>query len=68
MCIVGGMRLSMLTGVHDPQHVRDYTRRLCQEVGRGGGFIMCTDIFELEGTNPEMVQTWIDATREFGCY
>ncbi len=68
MCIVGGMKLSMLTGVHSKQFIRDYTRRLCAEVGKGGGYIMCTDIFELEGTDPEMVKVWIDATREFGQY
>lgn len=68
MCIVGGMKISMLTGVVSAKKVRDYTRWLCQEVGKGGGFIMSNDIFEFEGADPEMVKVWLDATREFGTY
>jgi hypothetical protein len=68
MCIVGGMKVSMLSGTVSAKEVRDYTRWLCQEVGKGGGFIMSTDIFEFEGTDPEMVKVWLEATREFGQY
>jgi uroporphyrinogen-III decarboxylase len=68
MCIVGGMKVSLLSGAASAEEIREQTRKLCREVGKGGGFIMCTDIFELEGTNPEMVKVWIDATKEFGQY
>jgi len=68
MCIVGGMKLSMLDGSVGAQEIRESTHKLCEEAGKGGGFIMSTSIFELEGTNPEMVKVWIDATREFGQY
>lgn len=67
MCIVGGMRNSLLqTGT--PEQVRDYTRQLCEVVGRGGGFIMTTGIGEMEGCKPELVKVWVDATREYGVY
>lgn len=68
MCIVGGMKLSLLDGATSAAEIREYTHRLCQEVGRGGGYIMSTDIFESEGTKPEMLEVWAEATREFGRY
>jgi hypothetical protein len=67
MCIVGGMKVSML--VDGTAHeVRDRTRRHCELVGKGGGYIMTTNTGELEGCNPELVKAWVDATREFGAY
>ncbi len=66
MCIVGGMPVTMLVG-STPAEVREFTRKLCQVVGRNGGFIMSTDIGEMEGCNPELIKVWIDATKEFGC-
>lgn len=68
MCIVGGMKVSMLSGGADAAKIRDYTRMLCRDVGKGGGFIMSTDILDLDCTDPELVKTWIDATKEFGQY
>ncbi len=67
MPIMGGMPNSLLQS-GTVEQVRDYTRRLCQEVGKGGGFIMTTYVGELEGANPELIAAWIDATREFGQY
>jgi uroporphyrinogen-III decarboxylase len=68
MCISGGMKVSMLGGGATAAEVRAYTKRLCQEVGKGGGFIMSTDIGSLESCKPEMIEVWVDATREFGRY
>lgn len=65
MCIVGGMPVSMLMA-GTPQQVREHARRLCDRVGAGGGFIMSTDIGEMEGCSPDLIQTWVDATCEFG--
>ena len=65
MCIVGGMPVSMLMA-GSAQQVRAHTRRLCEQVGAGGGFIMSTDIGEMEGCSPELIQAWAEATREFG--
>jgi hypothetical protein len=67
MCIFGGMKVSMLMG-WTVEEIRERTKKVCEEVGKGGGFIMTTDIGELEGCNPEMVKAWVDATKEFGAY
>jgi hypothetical protein len=64
MCIVGGMPVSMLRTSVD--EVRAVTRRLCEEVGRDGGFVMSTNIGDLEGAKLELVKAWVDATKEFG--
>jgi hypothetical protein len=67
MCILGGMKNSLLqTGTVDD--VRQFTIKLCQEIGKGGGFIMSTTVGEMEGCKPELVKIWVDATREFGTY
>jgi hypothetical protein len=64
MCIVGGMPLSLLqTGT--PEQVRGLTRKLCEEVGEGGGFIMSSSTV-LDEAKPELVRAWVDATREYG--
>jgi len=68
MCIVGGMKVSMLAGGATAAEIRQHTRTLCEEVGKGGGFIMSSDILDLDGTDPELVKVWIDATKEFGQY
>ncbi|MBN2025966.1 MAG: hypothetical protein JW854_04330 [Actinobacteria bacterium] len=66
MCILGGMPLSLLqTGT--PEQVREHTRRLIEEVGEGGGFIMGSSTV-LDEAKPELVKAWVDATREYGQY
>jgi hypothetical protein len=67
MCIMGGMPVSLLAG-GTVQEIRTHTKRLCEVVGKGGGFIMTTSTGELEGCKPELVKAWIDATKEFGTY
>jgi uroporphyrinogen-III decarboxylase len=51
-----------------PQQVRDWTKQLCEKVGKGGGFIMTTNVGEMEGSRLENVRAWVDATWEFGVY
>lgn len=67
MCIIGGMKNSLLQSGTVAQ-VRERTRKVCEIVGKGGGFIMATEVGELEGCSPELIRAWIDATREFGVY
>ena len=65
MCIGGGMPNSLLlAGTVD--QVREHTRRVCKEAGKGGGFIFCTNTWEMEGCKPELVQAWGDAIKEYG--
>lgn len=67
MCIMGGMPNSMLQG-GTVEEVREHTKKVCQVVGKGGGFIMSVGIGEMEGSKPELVKAWVDATKEFGQY
>jgi uroporphyrinogen-III decarboxylase len=67
MCIVGGMPNSLLKA-GPVEEVREHTQRLCEIVGKNGGFMMCTAVGEMAGSNPEYVHAWADATREFGKY
>jgi uroporphyrinogen-III decarboxylase len=67
LCIMGGMPNSLLqTGT--VEDVREHTRKVCEVVGKGGGFIMSTGIGEMEGCKPDLVKAWVEATREYGVY
>jgi uroporphyrinogen-III decarboxylase len=66
-CIMGGMPVSLLAG-GTAAEVRERTKKVCEVCGKGGGFIMTTDIGELQGRDPALIQVWADATREFGQY
>lgn len=68
MCIIGGMPLTYLKPGRSQTEVRELTHRLCEEVGKGGGFIMANNVMELEGCDEDLIQVWTDATREFGVY
>ena len=67
MCIIGGMRNSLLQS-GTVEQVRDHTKKVCEVAGKGGGFIMSPGVGEMEGSNPDLVRTWVDATHEFGVY
>jgi len=67
MCIMGGMKNSLLQS-GTVEQVRALTKKVCEVVGKGGGFVMCTGVGEMEGSNLELVRAWVDATREFGVY
>ncbi len=67
MCIIGGMPNSMLaSGTFD--EIRKHTKKVCEDVGKGGGFIMSTGVGEMSGSKPELVKAWVDATKEYGKY
>jgi uroporphyrinogen-III decarboxylase len=67
MCIMGGMPNSLLQA-GTVESVREFTKKLCQIVGKAGGYMMGTNIGEMEGSKPELVRAWVDATKEFGVY
>lgn len=66
MCVQGGFPVSLLQA-GTPEQIRELTKKMCEGVGKDGGFIMgpSTTISE---SNPELVKIWIDATREYGRY
>jgi hypothetical protein len=66
MCIAGNMPVALLH-VGTEQEIRDYTRKLIEDVGKDGGFVMsCGGV--MDEADPERVKIWRDATREFGSY
>jgi uroporphyrinogen-III decarboxylase len=67
MCIIGGIKNSLLQA-GTPEQVRAETKRVCEILGEGGGFIISPGVGEMEGCNLELVRVWADATREFGVY
>jgi len=67
MCIIGGMPLALFKG-GSATKVREHTQKVCEEVGKDGGFIFTTNVMELEGCDPELVQVWVDAVKEYGVY
>jgi len=67
MCIAGGMPNSLLAA-GPVEEIRAHTKKLCEVVGKNGGFIMSTAVGEMAGSNPEFVKAWADATREYGTY
>ncbi|HEX9075162.1 MAG TPA: uroporphyrinogen decarboxylase family protein [Anaerolineae bacterium] len=67
MCIIGGMPNSMLQA-SSPEQIRAYTRQVCEIMGKNGGFIMAPAIVTMDDCEPDLVQVWVDATKEFGAY
>jgi uroporphyrinogen-III decarboxylase len=66
MCISGMMPLSLLqTG--SPEDIKQYTRKLIDVVGKGGGFIMGPRS-AMDECDPDRVKVWVDYTREYGVY
>lgn len=66
MCLIGGMPVSLLqTGT--PEQIKEYSKKLIDVVGRGGGFIMgCSSV--LDETKMELLKVWVEFTKEYGTY
>lgn len=66
MCLSGGFPVSLLqTGT--PEKVREHTKKMCEIVGKNGGFIMAAGS-AMDYCDRELVKVWVDATKEFGRY
>ena len=66
MAIMGNIPASLLqTGTKD--EVVRYTRNLIDKVGKGGGYIMACRS-PMDETEPELVKTWMECTKEYGVY
>lgn len=66
VCLRGNVPLSVMsTGT--PEEVKETCKKLIDQVGRGGGFIMdCSTV--LDDAKPENVKAMIDFTKEYGVY
>ena len=66
VCIMGNMPNSLLaTG--SVEQVKDYTKKLLDVCGRGGGYIMSGSAL-IDHAKPENVETWMETTKDYGCY
>lgn len=66
-CIAGGMPDSTLI-LGSPDEVREMTKRLCETVGKDGGYIINGGCAIPYDTKPENYRAMIDAVLEYGRY
>jgi hypothetical protein len=64
---ISGCFPSSLLQAGSPEEVRKQTKRMCEILGKNGGFIMSTNT-SMDECRPDLVKIWIDATKEFGEY
>ncbi|MBA7465991.1 hypothetical protein ES707_01163 [subsurface metagenome] len=65
-CVAGNMPMDLLT-IGTPEQVKDYTKKLIVNCGKGGGYIMANGAF-FDDVKPENVRAIVDATKEYGVY
>ncbi|OGO06503.1 MAG: hypothetical protein A2Y92_02115 [Chloroflexi bacterium RBG_13_57_8] len=65
-CLAGGMSGSLLKTGSVPK-VKDECKKLIENVGRDGGYIMGHSV-TLDDAKPENVKAMMEATREYGVY
>jgi uroporphyrinogen-III decarboxylase len=66
MCLAGNIPLSLLkTG--SKEQIEEYSKKLIDRVGRGGGFIMSASAV-LDDAEPALVRIWADFTKTYGAY
>jgi uroporphyrinogen-III decarboxylase len=67
VCLRGNVPVSMLIG-GTPEEVRDYSRKLIEVVGKGGGFILDASAAIPQEAKTENVFAMFQAAKEFGRY
>lgn len=67
LCLIGDVPATLLT-LGTPQEVEGYVRKLIAEVGRGGGFILCSGCELPINAREENVQAMIESGRTWGVY
>jgi hypothetical protein len=66
LCIMGNVPSSLLqTGTQ--QEVRDYCKKLIDDIGPGGGFIL-SPRSSIDEAKPENIKAMIEVAREYGVY
>jgi hypothetical protein len=66
-CIFGDVPASMLA-FGGKEEVSDYCKKLIDEIGRNGGFILAAGCEVAPNARPENVKAMIDAVKKFGYY
>jgi len=67
VCLMGDVPPALLK-LGTPDEVSAYVRRLCEEVGDGGGYILSTGCETPVDARPENVRAMIDAGKTYGAY
>jgi len=65
-CLLGNVSSPMLL-LSKPDKVQDYCKKLIDNVGRDGGYIMCNGAF-FDEAEPDNVMAMVKTTREYGVY
>ena len=65
-CVAGNMPMDLLT-IGTPQQVKDYAKKLIDNCGKGGGYIMANCAF-FDDVKPENVRAMVEFTKEYGVY
>lgn len=66
-CLSGGIPNVMLS-YGQPQEVRQFCKKVIEEVGRNGGYIMDAAAIMQDDTSIENLRAMTEATREYGVY
>ncbi len=66
MAIMGNIPSSILQA-GTKEEVVSYTKKLIDVAGKDGGYVMACRA-PMDETDPELVKTWIDYTKEYGVY
>ena len=67
ICLRGNVPASLLN-VGTPEQVKEYCRKLIENVGKGGGFILDGATGIPDEARPENVKAMAEAVREYGVY
>jgi uroporphyrinogen-III decarboxylase len=67
MCLMGDVPAALLK-LGTPDEVTAYVRRLCEEVGDGGGFILSTGCEAPVDSKPENIRAMVEAGKTYGVY
>ncbi len=67
MCLMGDVPAALLK-LGTPEEVAAYVRRLCEEVGDGGGYILSTGCDSPVDTRPENFRAMLEAGKTYGVY
>jgi hypothetical protein len=66
LCILGNVPSAMLE-LGTPQEVKDYAKKLIDNVGKEGGFVMANGAF-FDKAKPENLKALAEFTKEYGIY
>jgi uroporphyrinogen-III decarboxylase len=67
MCIMGDVPPSLLT-LGTPEQVENYVKKLIDEVGKGGGYILCTGCELPIDTKEENYRAMLETAKSYGIY